>query len=129
MSDLEEVIILDQEALDLRPQGHPDRTISLNNLALCLSTRYKQLEIMQDLDEAIVLDREAFPPRPHPDRSTPPDTLTRYLCDRFRSTRQLEDQEELFSLYAQAFELREQWAYNHNIMYMVAAHVKRQLLR
>jgi CHAT domain-containing protein len=71
MQDLDEAIVLDREALNLRPQGHPDRSMSLNNLALHLSTRYDQLGAMQDLDEAIVLDREALNlcPQGHPDRS------------------------------------------------------------
>jgi hypothetical protein len=45
--------------------------MSLNNLANSLSTRYKQLGAMQDLDEAIVLDREALGlhPQGHPDHS------------------------------------------------------------
>ena len=34
--------------------------MSLNNLAICLSSRYNQLRTMEDLDEAIVLDREAL---------------------------------------------------------------------
>ena len=45
--------------------------MSLNNLAVYLSSRYKQLGAMEDLDEAIVLDREALKLRPqgHLDRS------------------------------------------------------------
>ena len=56
MGDIEEAIVLGREALKLRPQGHPDRLTSLNNLAVVLSTRYNQLEAMDDLDEAIVLE-------------------------------------------------------------------------
>ena len=45
--------------------------MSLNNLAVDLSTRYSQLGAMEDLNEAIVLDREALDLRPqgHPDRA------------------------------------------------------------
>ena len=32
----------------------------LNNLSISLSTRYKHIGIMEDLDEAIVLGREAL---------------------------------------------------------------------
>ena len=69
MEDLDEAIVLVREALDLRPQGHPDRAMSLNSLAIHLSSRYNQLRVMKDLDEAIVLDREALDLRPqgHPD--------------------------------------------------------------
>ena len=55
MEDLNEAIVLDREALDLRPQGHLDRSMSLNNLAIRLTARYNQLGGMQDLDDAIVL--------------------------------------------------------------------------
>jgi hypothetical protein len=75
----------------------------LNNLADHLSTRDNQLGAMDDLDEAIVLDREALALRPqgHPDRSTSLDILARHLCDRFTHSQQLQDKEELFSLYTQ----------------------------
>jgi hypothetical protein len=53
MEDLDGVIVLDREALDLRPQGHSDRSWSLNNLAFYLSTLYPQLGVMEVLDEAI----------------------------------------------------------------------------
>ena len=53
--DLEEAIqvVLNREALRLRPQGHPDRSLSLNNLADRLSSRYEQLGAMEDLAEAL----------------------------------------------------------------------------
>ena len=41
--DLDEAIVLDRAALDLRPQGHPLRSTSLHNLAADLSARYEQL--------------------------------------------------------------------------------------
>lgn len=58
--DLDEAVVLAREALDLCPQGHPDRSRSLNNLAAALVTRYNQAGVMQDLDEAILLSREAL---------------------------------------------------------------------
>ena len=103
MEDLQEAIVLDREALDLRPQGHPDRSMSLNNLANRFSALYNQLGAMQDLDKAIVLAREALDLRPqgHPDRSGSLVDLARYLCHRFTRSTQLQDKEALFSLYAQ----------------------------
>ena len=72
MEDLDEAIILDRESFHLHPQGHPSRSMSLNNLANHLSTRYNQLGAMEDLDEAIVLAREALDlcPQGHPLRSS-----------------------------------------------------------
>ena len=52
--DLDEAIFLGREALDLRPQGHPDWSMFLINFAVHLSTRYKQLGAMEDLGEAII---------------------------------------------------------------------------
>ena len=60
MQDLHEAIILDREVVSFYPQGHPERSISLNNLAIHLATRYNQLRTIRDLDEAIVLGREAL---------------------------------------------------------------------
>lgn len=40
-----------------RPQGHPERSMSLNNLAADLCSWYKQLRTIEDLDEAITLRR------------------------------------------------------------------------
>ncbi|KAN0082546.1 hypothetical protein V8E55_008341 [Tylopilus felleus] len=46
MQDPEGPIVLDQEVPDLWLAGHPDRSVSLNNLADALSTQYKQLGVM-----------------------------------------------------------------------------------
>ena len=56
IEDLNNAIVLDQEALNLCPQGHPNRLISLHNLARHLSTWYTQLGESQDLEDAIFLD-------------------------------------------------------------------------
>ena len=71
MEDLDEAIVLVREALELRPQGHPLRSDSLNSLANGLSTRYKRLGVMHDLDEAVALGREALDlyPQRYLDRS------------------------------------------------------------
>ena len=49
-----------------------DRSMSLHNLAVDLSTRYNQSGGIEDLNEAILLDRGALALRPqgHPDRSS-----------------------------------------------------------
>ena len=71
--DLQEaiMIVLDREALSLRPQGDPDRSASLDQLATVLTIRHTQLRATADLDEAILLRREVLDLRPpgHPDRS------------------------------------------------------------
>ncbi|KAF8547183.1 hypothetical protein OG21DRAFT_1490436 [Imleria badia] len=68
MQDLVQAIVLIQKTLYLRPRGHPDRSMSLSNLAFCLSTWYEQLGTMQHLNSAIAVGREALHLRPpgHP---------------------------------------------------------------
>ncbi|KZP02933.1 hypothetical protein FIBSPDRAFT_808230, partial [Athelia psychrophila] len=51
--DLEEAITHHRDALELRPPGHPDRFMSLNNLANALQIRFENTGQMVDLEEAI----------------------------------------------------------------------------
>lgn len=53
IENLEGIIVLHQEALGLRPQGHPDWSLSLNDLASCLGLRYFLLSATGDLQEAV----------------------------------------------------------------------------
>ncbi|KAF8132924.1 CHAT domain-containing protein [Boletus edulis] len=110
MADLDEAIVLDRVALELRPQGHPDRSMSLNSLAVGLSTRYKQLGAMVDLDEAIVLDRVALELRPqgHPDRSMSLNSLAVGLSTRYNQLGAMVDLDEAIVLDREALELRPQ---------------------
>ena len=57
--------------LDLCPKGHPNRFYSLHNLALFSSNRYGKQVSVEDLEEAITLDRAALKLRPpgHFDRA------------------------------------------------------------
>jgi CHAT domain-containing protein/tetratricopeptide (TPR) repeat protein len=105
-----EAIVLDREALGLCPEGHPDRSMSLNNLAVCLSTRYDQLGAMEDLDEAIVLDREALGlcPEGHPDRSMSLNNLAVCLSTRYDQLGAMEDLDEAIVLDREALGLRPQ---------------------
>ncbi|KAF8440054.1 CHAT domain-containing protein [Boletus edulis BED1] len=110
MADLDDAIVLGREALGLRPQGHPDRSTSLNDLAVALSTRYDQLGAMADLDDAIVLGREAFQLRPqgHPDRSTSLNNLAVDLSTRYNQLGVMADLDDAIVLGREALELRPQ---------------------
>jgi hypothetical protein len=55
MEDLDEAIVLCREALDLRPQGHPDRSASLDNLARHLCDRFIRSKQLQDMEEVFRL--------------------------------------------------------------------------
>jgi CHAT domain-containing protein/tetratricopeptide (TPR) repeat protein len=108
--DFEEAIVLEREALDLRPQGHPDLSMAFNYLAYHLSSRHKQLGAMQDLDEAIVLDREAFDLRPkgHPGRSMALSTLVFNFSSRYKQLGEMQDLDEAIVLAREALGLRSQ---------------------
>jgi CHAT domain-containing protein len=110
MEDLDEAIVLDREALNLRPPGHSDRSLSLSNLAVRLSTRFDQLRATEDLDEAIVLDREALDLRPlgHPLRSSSVNNLAVYLSTRYNQLGTPEDLDEAIVLDREALDLRPQ---------------------
>ena len=107
MEDLDEAIVLVREALDLRPQGHPDRAMSLNSLAIHLSSRYNLLGATEDLDEAIVLDREALDlcPQGHPDRPSSLNNLAYCLSFRYKKLEAMEDLDEAIVLGQEAFNL------------------------
>ena len=108
MDDLDdEVIVLDHEALDLRPPGYPLRSTSLNNLAVDLSTRYEKLGAMEDLDEAIILDQKAFDLRPqgHPDRSTSLNNFVNCLSTRYNRLGTLQDLDNAIVLVREALDL------------------------
>ncbi|KAH7918232.1 hypothetical protein BV22DRAFT_1134750 [Leucogyrophana mollusca] len=83
---LDEAIDHYRASLSLRPAGHPDRSSSLNNLALTLCTRFNQFGDRDDLDDAIELNRAALALHPpgHPDRSMSLNNLANTLSTRFK---------------------------------------------
>jgi tetratricopeptide (TPR) repeat protein len=70
LGSLAEAIDLHREALYLRPPGNPDRSISMNDLAIALLTRFGHFGDSASLAESIDLHRQALElrPYPHPDR-------------------------------------------------------------
>jgi CHAT domain-containing protein/tetratricopeptide (TPR) repeat protein len=81
--------------------------MSLSNLAIGLSTQYEQLWVMQDLDEAIVLGREALDLRPtgHPLRSSCLNSLAIVLSNRYEQLGAMEDLNEAIVLDQEALDL------------------------
>jgi tetratricopeptide (TPR) repeat protein len=107
---LDEAIALHREALDLRPDGHPDHAASCNSLGLALRRRYEATGATLLLDEAIKLHREALALRPsgHPDRSQFCDNLASALWQRHQVqvTGDSNLLEEIITLHQEAFALR-----------------------
>ena len=104
---LEEVITYCPEALTLRPPGHPDRSSSLNDLAIAVLTRYHQLGRIEDLEEAITYLREALTLSPlgHPDRSSSLNNLAIAVLARHHQLGRIEDLEEAITYYREALTL------------------------
>ncbi|KAJ7226877.1 hypothetical protein GGX14DRAFT_555471 [Mycena pura] len=108
LADLEESIAFHRQALELFLGSHPNRSISLNNLASALSTQFQQTGQLADLEESIAFHRQALELRPgsHPKRSGSLDNLASALLTRFEQTGQLADLEESIAFHGQALELR-----------------------
>ncbi|KAG1832888.1 TPR-like protein [Suillus subalutaceus] len=118
--DLDQAIALQREALALCPVGHTnrssslklshfrgkhwlctlvghtDRSMSLNNLANQLCSRFSHQGNDEDLDQAIALHREALALRPvgHTDRSMSLNYLANQLSSRFEHRGNREDLDE-----------------------------------
>lgn len=60
LQDLEEAIVLRQEALLLHLFGHLEHSMSLNSLASHLLIHYNHDGVLQDLEDVIVLGCEAL---------------------------------------------------------------------
>ena len=59
LEDLEDAARFDEDALRLRPPGHPTRTAALLGLSTDLSTRFLKRNVSDDLARAIELQHEA----------------------------------------------------------------------
>ena len=79
----------------------------MNNLAVDLSSRYKQLGALRDLDEAIILDREALSlfPQGHPNRSMSLNNLAVDLSSRYKQLGALRDLDEAIVLAREALSI------------------------
>jgi tetratricopeptide (TPR) repeat protein len=107
---LAEAVELHRQALSLRPQGHPYRPITLNNLALALRNRFEQLGDLDAIAEAVDLDRQALDLRPqgHSLRSYSLNNLAGALQTRFEQLGDLNTLAEAVGLHRQALALRPQ---------------------
>lgn len=105
--DLDEYIKVFRAALALRPEGHPHRLDSLNNLAATLTDRFELSHQREDLDESIRLYRAALALRPegHPDRYYSLNGLAISLGERFSQSHQREDLDERIRLFRAAVAL------------------------
>ncbi|KAL5531801.1 hypothetical protein ACEPAF_5363 [Sanghuangporus sanghuang] len=105
--DPEESISLGRAALELWPEGHPYRDLTLSRLAKFLCTQFEHGGQIEDLEESISLGRAVLElqPKGHPDRLSTLNNLADSLCTRFDHGGQIEDLEESISLHRAALEL------------------------
>ncbi|KAF8423165.1 CHAT domain-containing protein [Boletus edulis BED1] len=97
-------IILEREAAELCMQKHRDRWVALNKIASRLSTRYKQLGRVVDLNDTIALRREGLELRlqGHPDRSTSLNNLAVDLSTRYNQLGVMADLDDAIVLDREA---------------------------
>ena len=96
-----------EEAVDLTPDGHPNKPRRLNFLGHCFFTRFQRLGRLNDLDDAISRQKEAvrLTLDGHPDK---PGRLNNLGCSvqaRFQRLGQLNDLEDAVSRGKQAVDL------------------------
>ncbi|KAG1842265.1 TPR-like protein [Suillus subalutaceus] len=98
----------DLEALALRPVGHADRFLTLNNLATKLASHFEHQGNDEDLDQAIALHREvlALHPVGHTDWSMSLHNLANQLSSHFEHRGNDEDLDQAIALQTEALALR-----------------------
>ena len=93
-------------ALVLRSHGHPEHSSSLSNLAKAVSTRFEQLERMEDLEEASnVTVKHFLSDSWPPDYSLCLNDLANAMSTRFRQLERMEGLEEAITCLRQALAL------------------------
>ncbi|KAI0026417.1 CHAT domain-containing protein, partial [Vararia minispora EC-137] len=101
LDDLESAIVVKREAVDLTPDGHPDKPGYLNNLGNALEARFDRLD---DLESAIVVKRKAvdLTPDGHPDKPKCLNSLGKALKTRFDRLGNLDDLELACDIFTSA---------------------------
>ncbi len=85
LEDLEQAIQVNQQAVNLTPDGHADKPRRLNNLGGALQSRFKRSGEWEDLEQAIQLNQQAvnLTPDGHADKPMYLNNLGGALQSRF----------------------------------------------
>ena len=107
LNDLEDAISRLRQAVDLTPDGNPDKPRYLNNLGNSLVTRFERLGQLDDLEDGILREREAVDRTPdgHPVKPSRLYNLGNSFLTRFLRLGQLNDLEDAISRLRQAVDL------------------------
>ena len=110
LADLEKALDLFQQAVELIPEGNPDRPMCLNNWGVALHEHFERLGSLTDLEKALDLFQQAVEliPEGSPDRPGRLNNWGNALSDRFERLGSLADLEKALELYKQAVELTPQ---------------------
>ncbi|KAF9231837.1 hypothetical protein BU15DRAFT_81927 [Melanogaster broomeanus] len=106
--DLDEAIEHHRSAVQLMPEGHPERSSSLSNLATSLRTRFEQRGDGKDLDEAIEHHQSVLQltHEGHPHHCSSLNNLANALCTRFEQRGDGKDLDEAIEHHRSALQLR-----------------------
>lgn len=94
--DLQEIIGIEQAAVDTSSENDPNQAEYLDNLGVILNDRYLETGKIADLEESISVGKAAVKAtlEDHPDRATRLDTLGVRLDYRYRETHSMNDLQE-----------------------------------
>ncbi|KAJ7193072.1 CHAT domain-containing protein [Mycena pura] len=95
LKDLEKALLHAQEAVNLTPEGHPERAGRLHSLASSYKNQYQTLGDLQYLKKALQHNQEAvdITPEDHPERVTYLQTLAASYADQYQRLGDLNDLE------------------------------------
>ncbi|KAI9569327.1 hypothetical protein HD554DRAFT_607121 [Boletus coccyginus] len=107
LSDLEETISKHRGAINLTPNGHPDKPIGLIILGNSFRARFGRLGDLSDLGEAIPMYRDAvdLARHDHPDKPDHFTNLGNFFSTRFDLLGELSDLEGAISSHKNAVDL------------------------
>ncbi|VDC06470.1 unnamed protein product [Peniophora sp. CBMAI 1063] len=107
IDDLQHAVVVEQKALQLTREGHPDRALRLHNLSISLRMRFESLGALDDLRIAIQIQRDAveLTPSDNPDLPVRLDNLGSLQWLRSRRFGKLEDLETAIASQQRATEL------------------------
>ncbi|KAJ7743643.1 hypothetical protein B0H16DRAFT_1008648 [Mycena metata] len=105
--DINRSVLMFEEAVQLTPDGHPDKPSRLNNLGNSLLGRFKQLGDLSDINKSILMKEEAvqLTPDGHPDKPSLLNNLGSSLLGRFERLGSLSDINKSVSMFEEAVQL------------------------
>ncbi|THU91120.1 hypothetical protein K435DRAFT_801509 [Dendrothele bispora CBS 962.96] len=107
LRDIENAILVNQQAVDLTPDGHADKARQLVNLGNAFQTRFEHLGGLRDIENAIIVTQEAvdLTPDGHADKAASLSNLGAAFQHRFQHLGKLEDIENAILVNQQAVDL------------------------